>query len=48
MHEKENDSDRIKDLSSFYHAATSGGRYVPEECVVCMTDNKEILLLPCR
>lgn len=29
-------------------AMAQGGKYVVEECVVCMTDPKEILLLPCR
>ena len=25
-----------------------GGKYVKEECVVCFTDHKEVMLLPCR
>lgn len=27
---------------------STGGRYVEEDCVVCLTDPKEIALLPCR
>eukprot|EP01034_Spumella_vulgaris_P022330 gene22330-28450_t len=27
---------------------STGGRYVEEDCVVCLTDPKEISLLPCR
>lgn len=29
-------------------ALAQGGAYLSEECVVCLTDPKEILLLPCR
>lgn len=29
-------------------AVASGGKYVAEDCVVCLTDPKEIALLPCR
>jgi hypothetical protein len=29
-------------------ALAQGGKYLAEECVVCLTDPKEILLLPCR
>jgi hypothetical protein len=28
--------------------AAQGGKYLHEECVVCLTDPKEVLLLPCR
>jgi len=28
--------------------ACTGGKFVKEECVVCFTDNKEVMLLPCR
>jgi hypothetical protein len=30
------------------HAITAGGKFVEEECVVCLTDPKKVLLLPCR
>lgn len=29
-------------------AVANGGKYVAEDCVVCLTDPKEIALLPCR
>jgi len=29
-------------------AVCSGGCFVSEDCVVCLTDHKEVLLLPCR
>eukprot|EP00597_Dinobryon_sp_UTEXLB2267_P001494 CAMPEP_0170070472 /NCGR_PEP_ID=MMETSP0019_2-20121128/8750_1 /TAXON_ID=98059 /ORGANISM="Dinobryon sp., Strain UTEXLB2267" /LENGTH=531 /DNA_ID=CAMNT_0010278757 /DNA_START=595 /DNA_END=2190 /DNA_ORIENTATION=- len=28
--------------------ACTGGKFVKEECVVCFTDHKEVMLLPCR
>lgn len=34
--------------SSCEHAITAGGKFVDEDCVVCLTDPKKVLLLPCR
>lgn len=30
------------------HAMTCGGKFVSDECVVCLTESKKVLLLPCR